>query len=494
MMTRPHRAIALIVTSLFFNSLGCVPEKEKSEKPAVKTASDKDHSPLVPRPTVKVEKGRLVASVTLKGTIEGDTTTEVSLRTKSWSGPLIVEHAVGHGTQVKKDDLLLTFDTEKITQAVRAAREERELARLTVKLAELELPVLKQQLPLDMQAAQREKEQTADDLQRFLKIEKPHDIVEAQFMVKSSEFSVDSARDELAQLQKMYRDKDLTEETETVILKRYKFMLESAEHSLRGAQIHSEHTLSVDLPRREKAAQLAAARADLSWERAREQLPLHVRQKELALEKMRFDDNQALEKLEELENDLRLMTVKAPAAGVVYYGRYSHGQWSGPQATAYFKGGTLPSHDVVLTIVSTGRLFLHAEADEKESAALTVGQTARISPTRFPARRLGGRLDRVSAIPQGGKFEVLVALTDESPAGIVPGLTGAVTVVTGVNENALHVPTSAVFDDPDADAPYVYLAGDKPQKKTVKIGLVAGDKTEIVDGLTEGEEILSAKP
>ena len=41
---------------------------------------------------------------------------------------------------------------------------------------------------------------------------------------------------------------------------------------------------------------------------------------------------------------------------------------------------------------------------------------------------------------------------------------------------------------------YVYLPGEKPKKRTVKTGLVAGDKTEIVEGLAEGEEILAAKP
>jgi HlyD family secretion protein len=489
MMTRPQWMTTLIVTSFFFTSLGFA-----HEKPATKLAPDKDNAPAGSRPTVKVEKGPLAASVTLKGTIEGDTMAEVSVRLKSWTGPLIVEQAVEHGVQVKKGDALLTFDAEKITQAVQAAREERELARLTIKQAELELPLLKQQLPLDLQVAEREKKQTADDLQRFLKVEKPHQIEEAQFSVKSSEFSVESAKDELAQLEKMYRDKDLTEETEQVILKRYKFMLESAEHSLRGAQLHTERTLKIDLPRREEAAQLAAAKAELAWERGREQLPLQVRQKALALEKLRFDDNRAQEKLGDLENDLSLMTVKAPAAGVVYYGRYAHGQWSGPQATAFLKGGTLPANDVVLTIISTGRLFLHAEAEEKESAGLLVGQAARISPTRSPQRKLGGRVHRVAAVPHGGKFEVLVAQTDQSPEGIVPGLTGTVKIVTSQKENVLHVPSSAVFDDPDTDAPCVYLPGPRPQKKTVKIGLVAGDKTEIVDGLAEGEEILSSKP
>jgi multidrug resistance efflux pump len=464
------------------------------ENSATKTGSDKNNSPLVPKPTVKVQKGPLAASVTVKGTVTGETTTELSVRMKAWSGPLIVEQAVEHGALVKKGDVLLTFDAEKLSQSVASAREERALAGLTIRLAELELPLLKQQLPLDLLAAERDKQQAADELQRFLKVEKPRQVEEARFAVKSSEFSALSAKDELTQLEKMYRDKDLTEETEQMILKRYRFSLESAEFYLQGTRLRTERSLNIDLPRREEASHLAAARSELAWQRAREQLPLQVRQKELALEKLRFDDHRAQERLADLEHDLTMMTVKAPAAGVVYFGRYVRGQWSGPQATAFLKGGTLPANDVVLTIIPNGRLFLHAEVDEKEAGDLKVGQVARFSPARSPRKKLGARVHRVAAVPRGGQFEMMVALTDEDAAGLVPGLTGLIRIVTAQKENVLTVPSTAVFDDPDSDSNYVYLPGQTPQKKVVKIGLVAGDKTEIVEGLAEGDEILAGKP
>ncbi len=489
MMTRFRWATVLIGTCLLLTSISAAQEKS-----AAKPGQDKNGAPLVPRGTVKVEKGRLVASVTVKGTVEGDATAEISVRLKSWTGPLVVQKAVEHGTPVKKDDVLLTFEAEKITQLVNAAREERELAKLAIKLAELDLPLAKQHLPLDLQAAERDKEQADEDLRRFLKVEKPRQVDEAQFAVKSGEFNVETAKDELSQLEKMYRDKDLTEETERMILKRYKHSLENAEFFLQGTRLRTERTLTMDLPRKEEAAQLAATKAELAWEKAREQLPLQVRQKELALEKQRFDDNRAQEKLADLEKDLALMTLKAPAAGVVYYGRYARGQWSGPQATAYLKGGTLPANDVLLTIISNGRLFLHADVEEKEVGDLKAGQAARISPTRSPGRKLAGRVDRVAAVPQAGKFEVVIALTDNGPNGIVPGLTGSAKIVTNEKENVLTVPTSAVFEDPDADMSYVFIPGDKPKKRIVKTGLVAGDKTEIVEGLSEREEILAAKP
>jgi len=482
-------ALSIFCASLVFNSLTAA-----QDKPATKIEPDKDGAPLVPHATVKVDKGKLTASVTVKGTVAGDKTTEVSVRIKGWAGPLTVEQAVEHGARVKKDDVLLAFDAEKLTQAVAAAREERSLARLTIKLAELELPIARQQLPLDLLAAERSKKETADDLQRFLKVEKPDQIEAAQFAVKSSEFSALSAKDELAQLEKMYRDKDLTEETEQMILKRYKFSLESAEFYLRSARLHTERTLTIDIPRREEASHLAAAKANLAWEHAREQLPLQLKQKELALEKLRFDDNRAQEKLAELEKDLTLMTIKSPAAGVVYHGRYSQGNWTSQPATAFLKGGTLPANDVVLTIITNGRLFLHTEVEEKEIGDVKVGQVARFAPTRSPQKKLAGRVDRVAPVPQAGKFEVVIALADDAAEGLVPGLTGSVKIVTAQKENALTVASTAVFEDADDDSHYVYVPGKPPQKKTVKIGLVVGDKTEIVEGLAAGDEILASKP
>src|SRR6516162_3009263 len=101
----------------------CTSAVPSDDKPAAKSDGEKDDGSGDPKRTVKVEKGRLSASVTLKGTIEGDSTTDISVRLKSWGGPLEVERAVAHGTQVKKGDVLLQFDAEKITKLVAEARE-----------------------------------------------------------------------------------------------------------------------------------------------------------------------------------------------------------------------------------------------------------------------------------------------------------------------------------------------------------------------------------
>jgi multidrug efflux pump subunit AcrA (membrane-fusion protein) len=63
-------------------------------------------------------------------------------------------------------------------------------------------------------------------------------------------------------------------------------------------------------------------------------------------------------------------------------------------------------------------------------------------------------------------------------------------------KEALAVPAGAVFSDDEDEGHYVYphSGKGKPTKRAVKVGKTVGGKTEIVEGLKEGDEILTAKP
>ena len=125
-----------------------------------------------------------------------------------------------------------------------------------------------------------------------------------------------------------------------------------------------------------------------------------------------------------------------------------------------------------------------------------------VTPTVDPEHRLPVRLTSVLPIPrEPGKFDAVFALDiGEDQSVIKPGMACSVKLVPYRKEDALTVPATAVFEDDWADALayYVYLAkpdkdGNYP-KRPVKIGKSAGGKTEIVDGLAEGDEILTSKP
>ena len=293
--------------------------------------------------------------MTLQGVFEAAKLTEVSIKPKAWTGALVVETAIELGTPVKQGDILVEFDREKIDKAIQDAEVELAIGELALKHADEELPVLEKLLPIDLAAAERARTQADEDLKRFLEIDRPNSEKMAQFIVKSAAEYLEYSKEELRQLEKMYRSKDLTEETEEIILRRTRFQVESGEVRLKEAELRRDATLKVDLPRQEIKVREAATREGLDYQKALATLPLNLSQKRLGLAKLKHDHTRAVEKLADLRRDREAMTVHAPADGIVYYGRNDHGTWPGAAAmtSKLRKGGVIMADEVFITVVAS---------------------------------------------------------------------------------------------------------------------------------------------
>jgi multidrug efflux pump subunit AcrA (membrane-fusion protein) len=467
------------------------------------TGGSADDKPAEKKPgTAKAEKGPIKVEATLKGTVEAERAAEVMIKLKAWSGPMTVEEALAHGTKVKKGDVLVRIDREKIDKALKDLEYERALAELAFKQAEEELPVLEKLTPIELADAERAKSLADEDLKYFLEVGRPQSRRSAEFSVASMEHYLEYAKEELNQLQKMYRSKDLTEETEEMILKRQRHQVEMAEFQVKNAEINRDHTLKVVLPRQEHDSRESAVRKGLDLEKARSTLPLTLNQKRRSLAKMQHETAKAAERQADLEADREAMVVRAPADGVVYYGRCVQGQWPATSGMAgkLQKGGTLSAEEVFMTVVSPRPAFVRASVEEKDLHSLRAGLAGKAVPAGYPDLSLPSRLVRVGNVPQGpGSFEarIEVELGATEADDVTPGMACSVKLVAYRKDDALTVPEGAVFaDDKDDDVRVVYLSrkGEKPEKRRVKVGKSAGGRTEILDGLADGDEILTSKP
>src|SRR4051794_40005145 len=427
----------------------------------------------------KVEVGTIKVEATLKGIVEAQRLAEVSLRPEAWTMPLTVERAIEHGTRVKKGDILLELDREKIDQAIKDLRNERSLAEVALKHADEELPILEKFLPLDLAAAERSKARADEDLARFLETDRPLAEQSSRFQVKSSHFRLESAQDELVQLEKMYREKDLTEETERLILKRHRFMVESAQFALKSAEDHLDKTLHIDLPRREQTARDEAVKKTLALTRARSLLPLEVNQKRLARDKLRYEGEKNDEKLARLERDRNMMTVRAPADGIVFHGKLVDGKWTPVAAVVQKlqKGGVLPPQEVFMVIATPRPAYIRAAVEEKDLHILQPNLEGKAIPTGYPDLKLPARIASVSAVPQTpGTFDARVEVDlSQGAEMLMPGMACTIKFLSYRKDDALTVPATAVqTDDNDEDVRYVYLAqneGDgRPRKQVVRVG------------------------
>jgi len=405
-----------------------------------------------------------------------------------------VLEAAEPGAHVKKDEVVLRLDPTKIDDAIRDAETGLALSATGLKLGEEELAAMEKLVPLDLDAAERAKQIADEDLKRYTEIDRPSSVKQANFNVKNHENGLLYQQEELRQLEKMYKADDMVEETEEIVLKRQRDVVERVAFALELAKIATDKTLNVDLPRQDVAVNEAATRQAIALVKAKASLPTALAKKRLEVEKMKADQAKAAEKLAKLKGDRELMVAKAPSDGIVYYGPCVRGAW--PKLGQNLdRGSNLKPHDVVMTIVEPRPLVVRAIVPEDQIDRMRTGLEGTVTPTGYAGLSLKAKVESVSEVPVTvGNFEAKLAVTLTTDAApLMPGMNCSATLVSLSKKDALVVPASAVLAD--GEASYVNVQkGDGHEKRPVKVGVKLGGKAEILEGLKAGDVVLLERP
>ncbi|MGB2821426.1 MAG: HlyD family efflux transporter periplasmic adaptor subunit, partial [Phycisphaerae bacterium] len=344
----------------------------------------------------------------------------------------------------------------------------------------------------------RDQQRAVQDLERFTKIDRRLAEKDSANTLKYRQDMLEYVREELRQLEKMYKADDLTEETEEIVLKRQRDAVGRAEFALETAKVAHEKQTKIVLPR--QAEDIAAARKgkDEARKNAETALPLGLQKKRMETAKARRDAAEAAEHLAKLKKDRAAMAVEAPMAGLVYYGQCVRGKWTTAAAVApkLVRGGAVTPDLVLMTVVDPKALRVRAAAPEKQLHLLGKDLKGKATPAGYPDRKLDVGIESVLTVPVSpGEFDVRLSVAGD-PGPVTPGMTCEVVLATYEKKDAIAIPASAVHADPkDPKERFVYLkTPGKPQKRVVKIGRTHDGKTEILEGLAEGEIVLLKAP
>jgi multidrug resistance efflux pump len=490
-------AVALSAGPLRADDLKAAPKAGSPDKKAAEPA------PAETPPTQKVKREPFKIELSLKGVFEAQTMAEVVLRPEVWSNAEVVK-AVEHGQAVKRGDLLVQCDLSKIDDEIADLRVKAAISEVALKQADENLRSLEAATPLDLKLAERTQRNAEEDLARFLKIDRPMMEKMADFYLKMSEHMLEYEREELRQLEKMYKADELTEETEEIVLRRQRNAVESAEFMLQRARVSRDETLQIELPRRKETMEQNSQRQELLASKTKITLPAALEQQRRELAKLKLERARDEEKLKKLLADRETLTIRAAADGVVYYGRFTRGKWSGADTVAenLRRGGSISKNAVVMTIVAPRPMFVRAAVGEGDLDKIRAGLAATVRPSAYPDLKLPGSVTRVEGIPStpesfDAQIDVKLDGSDKRAASIVPGMACTVKLIPYADRRALVVPAKAVFEEEmDEDSRYVFVAGKdgKPQKRPVVVGKKSDDKVEIIRGLAEQDEVLLERP
>jgi len=177
--------------------------------------------------------------------------------------------------------------------------------------------------------------------------------------------------------------------------------------------------------------------------------------------------------------------LRAPFDGIVAEVSAEVGEWVSPSPPA------LPIPPVV-DILDPDSIYISAPMDEVDSAQIASQQQARVTVDSYRGQHFTARVVRVAPYvldveAQNRTVEIEVELEDmDTSRRLLPGTSADVEVILQEKKDVLRVPTQALLEGNRV----LVVENGRLATRDVETGLSNWDFTEIVSGLTAGDEIV----
>jgi multidrug resistance efflux pump len=391
-------------------------------------------------------------TIDLEGTVVPAEASEITLWLERYRGELLVLEAVSHGSFVNEGDVLIRFDTSAIDRQLRQAEFDLEQARRKLDHTEQEHRIQEEAAGDDLARAEKAAGWAARKLAGYLEQERPFKIEEIRLRNQSTQHGIEDQRDELEQLEQMYKEDELVDATEEIVLKRSRRRLAT---SLAWARLREQqneyalaHTEAIKLEGLEQEAALKGAALD----RQRRSAALGQEHRETALERARFELDQKHEDLEGLRRDRERLVARAPRRGLVLHGEVE----SAPGEGRLERGGRAGLHQVLLVVADPDRLRVVTEVPESSLFEAGSGTAAEVTLVADPDFKALGALE-VTSLPtrragDGGNLYRAEIELDERDPRLRPGMRCRVSVLVDEAREVARAPKDTMTE-PAEDGP-----------------------------------------
>lgn len=265
-----------------------------------------------------------------------------------------------------------------------------------------------------------------------------------------------------------------------------------------------------------KKGQLVAKLDSEDLETKREKAEIEVRDKAAKYERMRHLYSIGAKSEEELETALfnydtaktTLATAQADINDTLIYASMDGTVVGEPQTVGAMATQGTNNPTVIMRIADLSKKEIMAKVDESDIGAIKVGQDAEFTVDAYPGVTFNAKVKKISQSDTGTTWNIksssssssnsasviyyYVTLDVEDPdAKLYPAMTARVDIVKEKRINALSIPITAVKADKEGAYVMVRTGEGKTEKRAIKTGITVEDYVEVLEGLEEGEKIIS---
>lgn len=239
-----------------------------------------------------------------------------------------------------------------------------------------------------------------------------------------------------------------------------------------------------EIDARELEAQARSAEASLKFAQSTVERSEQLYKQQIItiaeLERDRASFESAKASSEQLKTRLGYAKVLAPISGIITDKRIE-------------AGDIVSSSTRLFTVADVSTLVTRIQVSELEVSTLKSGDVVPLSVDALGGMKVDGHIRRVfpSADSATRLVPVEVALSGRQLEGLRPGYTVRATLSLDRRDDALLIPSRAVSGPAGARAVYV-VKGGQIERKAVRVGSDMAGQSEILEGLHEGDSVITS--
>ncbi|MHC5048245.1 MAG: HlyD family secretion protein [Planctomycetota bacterium] len=357
-------------------------------------------------------------TIDLKGILVPADASEISLWLERYRGELLVLEVAAHGSFVNEGDVLIRFDTTPIDEQIRQAEFDFDHARQKLDHTERENRIQEEAAQAGLGRAEKDAEWAARKLNAYLEKEKAFKVEEIRLRNQSWQHNLEDQRDELEQLEQMYREDELVDAT----VKRSRRRLASSTANIKLREQQNEHSLAHTEAIKQEGLEQEAALKAAALERQRRSAAIKRATRDAGLERARFDLDKKRTNLEGLKRDREKLEVRAPRRGLTLHGDAE----AAPGSATVERGRRVSLYKTFMVVADPDRLKIVTEVPEVSLFDAKSGTAAEVTLVAAPDLKMIGAL-KVAFLPtksvgnSGNVYRAEIEMT-EKDARLRPGM------------------------------------------------------------------------
>jgi len=422
---------------------------------------------------------------------------QIEIKNKIESRSTIAE-IVDEGSFVEKGQVLVKFNDEDISNRVRDSEEAVISAQNKLESAQAELAIKKKTQESELEKAQLKVELADLTLKEWQDGEVVTKRQDLNLALQTAKMNYNRVKERFQASTRLF-------EQDFISYDEYKgdeISLVEAEAKLKKTEldikVYENYTFEKD--RKQKESDLYQSQKERVRITARQEAGVSRAESDVFSQQRQLKSKQ--DRLKKLREQLEFCTITAPQDGLVVYASSMNAfRWMSQSGRSIQVGTELWRNQLIMVLPDTSQMVAEVKVNEALSGTVKPGQKATVTCDAFPDDILTGVVDSIGVLAESGnwtnpnlrEYTVRIKLDDVGDNPLKPSMRCQADLHVDRIEDSLYIPIQAVSREGANIFVYVPQGSGFAQKK-VTIGQASELYAEVLEGLSEGDEVLIREP